>query len=97
MAARVAARYVVRRLSSGGKVLSEEEKAVENVYIKVLSPSDLSGLIFFIFIHFNLYLFLRMKALRISYQYSMYQGFTYRSIPVYRHFVGTGMVPVPVY
>lgn len=58
MAARIAARYVARRLSSGGKVLSEEEKAAENVYIKVLSPwsdpSDLSGLIFFIFIHFNL-------------------------------------------
>lgn len=36
MAARVAARYVTRRLSSGGKVLSEEEKAAENVYIKVI-------------------------------------------------------------
>jgi hypothetical protein len=44
MAARTAARFVQRRLlSSGGKVLSEEEKAAENVYIKVqispLSPS----------------------------------------------------------
>lgn len=43
MAARIAARYVARRLSSGGKVLSEEEKAAENVYIKVLPTSlDLS-------------------------------------------------------
>jgi hypothetical protein len=40
MAARTAARFVQRRLlSSGGKVLSEEEKAAENVYIKVqISP-----------------------------------------------------------
>ena len=38
MAARIAARYVARRLSTGGKVLSEEEKAAENVYIKVPSP-----------------------------------------------------------
>ncbi|RWW73409.1 hypothetical protein BHE74_00018716 [Ensete ventricosum] len=30
MAARIAARYVARRLSTGGKVLSEEEKAAEN-------------------------------------------------------------------
>jgi hypothetical protein len=41
---RAAARFVQRRLfSSGGKVLGEEEKAAENVYIKVssfhLSPS----------------------------------------------------------
>lgn len=35
MAARNAFRYVSRRLSSSGKVLSEEEKAAENVYIKV--------------------------------------------------------------
>ncbi|KAF8403310.1 hypothetical protein HHK36_011412 [Tetracentron sinense] len=34
MAIRVAARYVSRRLSSNGKILSEEEKAAENVYIK---------------------------------------------------------------
>lgn len=32
---RTAARHVSRRLSSSGKVLSEEEKAAENVYIKV--------------------------------------------------------------
>ena len=40
MAARTAARFVQRRLlSSGGKVLGEEEKAAENVYIKVqISP-----------------------------------------------------------
>lgn len=37
MAGRVAARYISRRFSSGGKVLNEEEKAAENVYIKVLS------------------------------------------------------------
>lgn len=36
MAGRVAARYVSRRFSSGGKVLGEEEKAAETVYIKVL-------------------------------------------------------------
>lgn len=35
MAMRIAARYVSRRLSSSGKILSEEEKAAENVYIKV--------------------------------------------------------------
>lgn len=35
MAMRIAARYVPRRLSSSGKILSEEEKAAENVYIKV--------------------------------------------------------------
>lgn len=35
MAIRIAARYISRRLSSSGKVLSEEEKAAENVYIKV--------------------------------------------------------------
>ncbi|GER40917.1 copper ion binding [Striga asiatica] len=34
MASRIAARYISRRFSSGGKVLSEEEKAAENVYIK---------------------------------------------------------------
>ncbi|KAG6468662.1 hypothetical protein ZIOFF_073352 [Zingiber officinale] len=36
MAAKIAARYVARRLSSGGKVLSEEEKAAENVFIKAV-------------------------------------------------------------
>ncbi|KAL1558236.1 hypothetical protein AAHA92_08727 [Salvia divinorum] len=35
MAIRMAARYVSRRLSSNGKVLSEEEKAAENIYIKL--------------------------------------------------------------
>lgn len=35
MATRLAARYVPRRLMSKGKVLGEEEKAAENVYIKV--------------------------------------------------------------
>lgn len=39
MATRIAARYVSRRLSSSGKMLSEEEKAAENIYIKVNSSS----------------------------------------------------------
>ncbi|PQQ15148.1 uncharacterized protein Pyn_31899 [Prunus yedoensis var. nudiflora] len=34
MASRMAARFVTRRLSSSGKVLGEEEKAAEAVYIK---------------------------------------------------------------
>ncbi|XP_041995794.1 uncharacterized protein At2g27730, mitochondrial-like isoform X2 [Salvia splendens] len=34
MATRMAARHISRRLSSSGKVLSEEEKAAENIYIK---------------------------------------------------------------
>ncbi|CAH1436686.1 unnamed protein product [Lactuca virosa] len=34
MAAKQAFRYMSRRLSSSGKILSEEEKAAENVYIK---------------------------------------------------------------
>jgi hypothetical protein len=44
MATRVASRFLQRRLlSSGGKVLSEEEKAAEKVYIKVqISPLFLS-------------------------------------------------------
>lgn len=41
MATRGAARYVFRRFSSGGKVLSEEEKAAENVYIKVIAKIPL--------------------------------------------------------
>lgn len=36
MASRMAARFVTRRLSSSGKVLSEEERAAENVYFKVI-------------------------------------------------------------
>ncbi|KAG5578026.1 hypothetical protein H5410_058160, partial [Solanum commersonii] len=40
MAARNAFRYVSRRLSSSGKVLSEEEKAAENVYIKGPKPEE---------------------------------------------------------
>ena len=35
MATKVAVRYVARRFSSGGKILGEEEKAAENIYIKV--------------------------------------------------------------
>ncbi|WOL17732.1 hypothetical protein Cni_G26525 [Canna indica] len=41
MAARIAARYISRRLSSGGKVLSEEEKAAENVFIKKMEQEKL--------------------------------------------------------
>jgi hypothetical protein len=33
--ARSAARFVQSRLRSGGRVLGEEQKAAENVYIKV--------------------------------------------------------------
>ncbi|XP_072978312.1 uncharacterized protein At2g27730, mitochondrial [Typha angustifolia] len=44
MAARIAARYVARRLSTGGKVLSEEEKAAENVYIKKMEQEKLAKL-----------------------------------------------------
>ncbi|KAJ8506807.1 hypothetical protein OPV22_007693 [Ensete ventricosum] len=44
MAARIAARYVARRLSTGGKVLSEEEKAAENVYIKKMEKEKLEKL-----------------------------------------------------
>ncbi|CAN6197753.1 unnamed protein product [Urochloa humidicola] len=45
MAARTAARFVQRRLlSSGGKVLSEEEKAAENVYIKKMEQEKLEKL-----------------------------------------------------
>lgn len=44
MAARISVRYVTRRLSSGGKVLSEEEKAAENVYIKKMEQDKLEKL-----------------------------------------------------
>ncbi|PIA28236.1 hypothetical protein AQUCO_07200111v1 [Aquilegia coerulea] len=44
MAARIASRYVSRRLSSGGKILSEEEKAAENVYIKKTEQEKLEKL-----------------------------------------------------
>ncbi|KAL4192791.1 hypothetical protein AMTRI_Chr06g196080 [Amborella trichopoda] len=40
MALRSGARYISRRLSSGGKILSEEEKAAENVYIKGPKPEE---------------------------------------------------------
>ncbi|KAJ9541242.1 hypothetical protein OSB04_027748 [Centaurea solstitialis] len=45
MATRQAVRYVSRRFSSSGKILSEEEKAAENIYIKpgVLRPSCAAG------------------------------------------------------
>ncbi|OVA06027.1 hypothetical protein BVC80_1707g137 [Macleaya cordata] len=41
---RNAARYVSRRFSSGGKILSEEEKAAENIYIKKLEKEKLEKL-----------------------------------------------------
>ncbi|CAM8879268.1 unnamed protein product [Rhodiola kirilowii] len=44
MATRIAARYISRRLSSGGKILSEEEKAAENVYIKKMEKEKLEKL-----------------------------------------------------
>ncbi|CAA0841314.1 Uncharacterized protein - mitochondrial [Striga hermonthica] len=44
MASRIAARYISRRFSSGGKVLSEEEKAAENIYIKKMEKEKLEKL-----------------------------------------------------
>ncbi|WCJ41835.1 copper ion binding [Euphorbia peplus] len=44
MATRMAARYVSRRFSSGGRVLSEEEKAAENIYIKKMEQEKLEKL-----------------------------------------------------
>lgn len=45
MATRIAAvRYISRRLSSGGKILSEEEKAAENIYIKKVEQEKLEKL-----------------------------------------------------
>ncbi|CAA0833804.1 Uncharacterized protein - mitochondrial [Striga hermonthica] len=44
MASRIAARYISHRFSSGGKVLSEEEKAAENVYIKKMEQEKLEKL-----------------------------------------------------
>ncbi|XP_022142661.1 uncharacterized protein At2g27730, mitochondrial [Momordica charantia] len=43
-AARTAARIVSRRFSSSGKILSEEEKAAENVYIKKTEQEKLEKL-----------------------------------------------------
>ena len=43
-------RYVSRRFSSSGKVLSEEEKAAENVYIKVNKYCCLFGILGFFFL-----------------------------------------------
>uniref|UniRef100_A0A1D1Y817 Uncharacterized protein At2g27730, mitochondrial n=1 Tax=Anthurium amnicola TaxID=1678845 RepID=A0A1D1Y817_9ARAE len=43
-AARTAGRTIFRRFSSGGKVLSEEEKAAENVYIKKVEQEKLEKL-----------------------------------------------------
>ena len=44
MASRLAVRYVSRRLSSSGRVLGEEEKAAENVYIKKIEQEKLEKL-----------------------------------------------------
>ncbi|XP_065865368.1 uncharacterized protein At2g27730, mitochondrial [Euphorbia lathyris] len=44
MATRMAVRYVSRRFSSGGKVLGEEEKAAENIYIKKTEQEKLEKL-----------------------------------------------------
>ncbi|KAK7855127.1 uncharacterized protein CFP56_029795 [Quercus suber] len=44
MATRIATRFVSRRFSSGGKVLSEEERAAENVYIKKVEQEKLEKL-----------------------------------------------------
>ncbi|KAB2619835.1 hypothetical protein D8674_040485 [Pyrus ussuriensis x Pyrus communis] len=44
MASRMAARFVPRRFSSSGKILSEEEKAAENVYIKKIEQEKLEKL-----------------------------------------------------
>ncbi|XP_024017035.1 uncharacterized protein At2g27730, mitochondrial [Morus notabilis] len=44
MASRIAARFASRRFSSGGKMLSEEEKAAENVYIKKTEREKLEKL-----------------------------------------------------
>ncbi|XP_038895664.1 uncharacterized protein At2g27730, mitochondrial-like [Benincasa hispida] len=43
-AARTAARIFSRRFSSSGKILSEEEKAAENVYIKKIEQEKLEKL-----------------------------------------------------
>ncbi|XP_024985741.1 uncharacterized protein At2g27730, mitochondrial-like [Cynara cardunculus var. scolymus] len=44
MATRQVFRYVSRRFSTGGKVLGEEEKAAENVYIKKTEREKLEKL-----------------------------------------------------
>ncbi|GKV34950.1 hypothetical protein SLEP1_g43278 [Rubroshorea leprosula] len=44
MASRFASRLIARRFSSGGKVLGEEEKAAENVYIKKIEQEKLPKL-----------------------------------------------------
>ncbi|KVG93227.1 uncharacterized protein At2g27730, mitochondrial-like [Cynara cardunculus var. scolymus] len=44
MATRQAVRFVSRRFSSSGKILSEEEKAAENVYIKKAEQEKLEKL-----------------------------------------------------
>ncbi|KAK9185638.1 hypothetical protein WN943_025995 [Citrus x changshan-huyou] len=47
MASRIAVRNFSRRFSSSGKVLSEEEKAAENVYIKAIWLKEIELIIVF--------------------------------------------------
>jgi hypothetical protein len=51
-----ARRLAFRRFSSGGKVLSEEEKAAENVYIKVINNKSRDFLLFTWIFFQNLFL-----------------------------------------
>ncbi|XP_050371010.1 uncharacterized protein At2g27730, mitochondrial [Argentina anserina] len=44
MASRLATRFFSRRMSSSGKILSEEERAAENVYIKKAEQEKLEKL-----------------------------------------------------
>ncbi|MCL7034680.1 hypothetical protein MKW94_022960 [Papaver nudicaule] len=44
MASRIAARYVSRRMMSSGKILGEEERAAENIYIKKMEKEKLEKL-----------------------------------------------------
>ena len=41
---KMSARYIPRRFSSGGRILGEEEKAAENVYIKKIEKEKLEKL-----------------------------------------------------
>ncbi|KAI3995542.1 hypothetical protein MKX01_023287 [Papaver californicum] len=45
MAMRMLGRSVSRRFSGGGKILSEEEKAAENIYIKKIEKEKLEKLV----------------------------------------------------
>lgn len=75
MATRIAAvRYISRRLSSSGKVLGEEEKAAENIYIKVpISPHFLP----LVLIDLNLILCLSLFMLLIPISVPVPFGFCF--------------------